>query len=253
MYSIYAPGKTALNVADAGQAAVLLGTPQVQDYVASTVQADAYRRGYIVSRTQDVNRPDLTDIAITLVDHSGDLAGDLSALSNIRDIVATWARRSRVRGVSGDRVAVVGPVEQVLVNGVVDTFSIQLRLGTAVFFNDRRVTVNFAADNSEFQQDLVNLLDHLRNHGFIGDLAGVIIDHDEFGIIHSGNTDQTINASVTDDVDAIDALSDAELQEAINSIRMSAATFDLLDRHALMAQLRDISDEVQGLLETLGD
>lgn len=293
MYSIYAPRKTAINVADVGNAVVTLTTPQVQDFLASNVQAEARQRGYIVNRQQDAARADLMDITITLLDHAGDLEGDVVALARLRDVIATWARRSRVPGVSGDRVAVVGPLEMVINRNqnAVHAYQLMLRLGTAVFFNDRRVTVDFAQDKSEFMQDLKNLFDHLGNAGAIGMLNGVVVEHEEFGEIHSGKTDgygvqaslglpqgalppaapapvvtpaptlqswqgtsgfsQPPAPSVALAKPAAPQISDADLEQLVNAVRLHAALLPITDRAALKDALATVMDKVKDVQAAL--
>lgn len=296
MYSIFAPGKTAINVADVGHAVVTLSTPQVQDYLAQAVQDNAQQRGYIVTRAQSQSRSDLIDISVTLIDHSGDLDGDVVAKSNLRDVIATWARRSRVPGVSGDRVAVIGPIEQVATtsDAGVDAYQVMLRLGTAVFFNDRRVTVDFAQDKFEFAQDLKNLFDHLGRAGAIGMLNGVIVEHEEFGEIHSGNTSgfaaqgslgynapaQTaptpspviaptvqvvasapspvaatapvvVSTAPAAQTSAPAPLSDEDLEELVNVVRLHTALLRVTDRASLKTALAEVVKRVADVQNAL--
>lgn len=247
MFKIYAISAE-FNANDEATVEALMDTRPVRRALASNVRSNS---DFIVARKDDTPVDDILNLNIKIVDRSYTMANSDDARESVQNVINAWAQKSRVVGVRGDRLAVVSELEQTEFtddNDNYDVFEVNVNLGTAVFYNNRRVTVNFPANQREFAQDLTNLFEHLTKVGAVDTNTGVIVSSDVFGEFHTGNT----NLDVEDEYD--NSVSDDEIGETLSNI---ACTLDDIDdeddRDTIRSYLQDVIDQAQSLLNELDE
>jgi hypothetical protein len=81
------------------------------------------------------------------------------SVDDINDIIARWAKKSRITLARGDRVSVVSQAAQGDI--LRDSLTYEIALGTAVVYNHRRATLNHSRDAAEFFEDKAWLMNKL--------------------------------------------------------------------------------------------
>jgi hypothetical protein len=231
MFTIFTPSKRKLTAGDDISASVLLATQMVQDSLATAVQACSGSGDVIVSRSQASDRPDLQRIEISFFDRF-----DQIDMEQVHTLASEWARRSNVRGISGDRVACVSPLTAVPgASGPFDTYTMTADVSTTVFYNARRATVNFPDSLQEFELDVASLVSRLESVGAVGSDAGITISHPEFGNVTYGDS------------------SAAPLEDRVTDIRAAAGRLSSKDPAILESDLRALHDLTKALLADISE
>lgn len=103
--------------------------------------------------------------------------------TGIRDVLKTWAEKSRVVGRRGWRLsAIKTPTFEFDHKANCVVIRTQLVLSTAVFYSDTQVTVNTAFDYALEQEDFQSLTKALREHADSNDwLKTIFYNHSEIG------------------------------------------------------------------------
>lgn len=224
----------------------LMDTKPVRKALASAVRGNS---DYIVTRGHETPVDDILNITVKIVDRSYTMANSQNARDSVLNVINQWAQKSRVAGIRGDRLAIVSDLEQTEStddNDTYDVFEATVNIGTAVFYNPRRVTVNYPNSQREFAQDLTNLLDHLKSVGAIDSNTGVIVESDVYGEFHAGNTD----LEVEEDNSVTDCEVDATVSE-IGYLLDNISVDD--DRESIRSYLEDIVNEAQSLINEIDE
>ncbi len=230
---------------DKATADALMSTKPVRKCMSSVVKSDP---NLIVSRKDNTPIQDLVDLTVTIVDRSYTMANSDQAREDVWNVINTWAQKSRVAGVRGERLAVVSDmvqIENIDDNNSFDTFEVNVKMGTAVFYNARRVTVNFPETAKEFSQDLTNLFEHLTQVGAVDCNTGVIVSHELYGDYHTGNTN-------TDLEDNEPNLSSDEISEELDEIASMVSEISAYDdREETVAQLEELQEMIGVLIQRI--
>lgn len=245
MFKIYAVAAE-FTANDEATVDALMDTRPVRKAMASNVRGNP---DFIVARGNDTPVQDVINMTIRVVDRSYTLANSEVARDNVLGVINTWAQKSRVAGVRGDRFAIVSDMEQVEStsdNGEFDVFEVNVSVGTAVFYNARRVTVNFPANTREFAQDLTNLFEHLTEVGAVDCNTGVVVENEKYGEFHTGNTNTDVeerDVGISDD-DICDGLS--EISYVLDDIDCSEDRDYIVDQlYTLQARAQELIDQIQ--------
>ena len=99
--------------------------------------------------------------------------------SAIREVIKSWAEKCRVTGVRGWRAnAIKTPSFEHSFDGYILRF--QVILGTAIFYNENRVTVGGPVNLVQFNDDVEYLADHL-NQALDRSIIDFKYNHSKFG------------------------------------------------------------------------
>ena len=216
-YTIFAPKGVTLRVGDLQDLGLMLSIPRIATYVASNV---VNNDDFIVNRSDESVVADFVVLNLEFDLHPG---VDHDRLANS---VQVWAQRSRIAGVRGERLAIVGDLD-VSPDGTKGSFDV--RLGTAVFFNDRRATINVGAATEEVVADVQNLLPYINTSVRVTDDDGVLV----FPV--PATVDPTIQLMDEEPVDVSESLIELRVMAAVLDSRDDPA--DLEEQLDQMAEL----------------
>lgn len=150
-YTLYAPQNT-IRTNDLDDIKMMLALPKLARFIPSSVLTNP---SVIANRRDSIAADPAASPVFTTLRLEFD-ADEVDDFEELADNVATWAKRCRLAGVSGPRLAVVSEMED---NGNTLVFTVQI--GTVVFYNDRRVTVDVSTSDDELRRDLENLFPYV--------------------------------------------------------------------------------------------
>lgn len=156
--------------------------------------------------------PEVVKLGVNLVFDQDDIEEALKAQDTLATIVETWAKKSRVSGLRGERFYAIevpqedwddnkfsaarlsggdvtaDEIDDILAEekDVTDVFAaddklvlkLNVLLGTMIFYNARRATSGFHSEAGHAIDDFNNLVTHVTKL-FAG--AGIVIEHDQHG------------------------------------------------------------------------
>lgn len=149
MFTLYAPGSIQISMASLTAFQSMLIIPALAEYVPANVLSNP---NLAVERS-DVANSDTPVFTTIRLDFDGVKPIDVPQL---HDNIVTWAKRCRIPGVRGTRLAVVATPDM-----VGTTVQVVVQLGTTVFYNARRVTLGVSLTDTELLSDVENLLPHV--------------------------------------------------------------------------------------------
>ena len=144
-YTLYAPPNITIRTDDLDDLAMLLVLPKLARFVPDNVLANPA----VTANRSDTAQPGSPVFTTLRLSFDTDYIDDLDELERN---VTTRAQRCRSLGVRGQRLAVVSEPQD---DG--DTIVFTVLIGTVVFYNERRVTVDVSTTDDELRQDLSNL------------------------------------------------------------------------------------------------
>lgn len=200
--------------------------PHCVRFLASKIADDS---NYVLSRAPSVTA-DLHEIQLTIDTDDQDAA---------ERAVRIWAQRSRVAGVRGYRLAMVGE----FVESLDGLFTVSVYLSTTVCYNQRRATVNFGNSVEDVESDLGQLYPYI---------DGVVTATSS---LHPGVVFSNISSSAHDG--SCDASHDCEVEyisQLMRSIRQLSAGLDTdLDLDQTKAMVTALKAQTLELESALSD
>ena len=145
MYTLYVPRDIQISMTDMDSVDALLKMPACIKY---TPQKTADVPNINLSRSGMQATPTFNEISLT-IDNV-----DMNEVADLTKKVVIWAKRCRIPGVRGDRLAIVRNPH---INSAKREVTYDIFLGTVVFYNSRYATLGVSMTDDELMEDLANL------------------------------------------------------------------------------------------------